>query len=206
MSRGPGSSAVAMAPTSRRRSWPGQVAPAPAERRKARPRLRHNARPAPFDALEEPRRKPPQRYEGVAAVGSGREHRVCAAREPARRAPQVRGPERRGVGAHQDDARRATQRVRERVVHARAEVRAPLPARGPQRDLAQARRPRGGERTAHEARVQARGAFGSEARNEARLHAPGARLARENQHPSASIGAPAHRGRRRASIRSAAAT
>jgi hypothetical protein len=163
-------------------------------------------RAAPGDAVEEPRRDAPQRDERVAAVLGRRKDGVGAAGEPARGLPQRRRTQHRAIRADEDHALGAAQALAKGVQHARAEIRAALAAQAPQLHASEPRRARRGEGAAREARVQPRRARGAEQRDEARLDAARARLAREDDDASPRIGAPAHRDRRRASRRSAAAT
>jgi len=76
--------------------------------------------------LKDPRQNAFQSDQGVAAVLRRREHRIAAAAQPSGRAPQVGGPQRRAVAAHQDHRTMAPQRRRECALHALAEIGATL--------------------------------------------------------------------------------
>jgi hypothetical protein len=126
----------------------------------------------------------------IAAVLRGREHHLAAALQPAQRSPQIRRGQHRAVGA--DEERRAS-RLRERAIHALAQVfsllhaqrnaegvEESMPSRGVDLDRPAARSERGLHRVPRQSRLQLRRAPLAQARHQARLGLSRDRRTREH--------------------------
>lgn len=131
----------------------------------------------------------PQSDERVPAVLCRRQHRVVAAAQPARGAPQVCRREDRAIGADQD---RGPLRSRQRVVHALAEILAALDPEGDTQPFEKTMSPRavefdylvskpgGAQRVQGQAFVKTRGAPFPQPRSEPRLRPAEHRGSREH--------------------------
>lgn len=182
-----------------------ELCPIPPEHAQSAPCLRHYARSAPGDVLEQTAVYPTHAYQRIPAIFDRNHHCVFAVRNRVRCSLQMRGGDCRTIGSDEIGGGGHTQCLNQRIAHARSEVAGRLPDKacaiaprtGAQKRIVAGRRVEldrpesriacDAQRPLDQARVERSRAVGTEQRRKTRLDVPGLRAFCKDEKPRAVI-------------------